>query len=111
MRENTLAKILGESIACRRKSAGITQENFATILGINPETLSRMEKGHFSPKMGRLPDIAGALNCSVADLFRGADVRSSDRASTIAELLKPLHNDVQDTIVEIITLLIKVIRK
>jgi transcriptional regulator with XRE-family HTH domain len=111
MHDQNLAQILGESIARRRKSAGITQESLATTLGINPETLSRMEKGHFSPKMGRLPDIAEALHCSVADLFRKADSQYSDRASTIAELLKPLPNDVQDTIVEMIALLINVIRK
>jgi hypothetical protein len=51
------------------------------------------------------------LHCSIADLFRKADARSSDRASTIAELLMPLSDDVQDTLVEMMTLAVKASRK
>ncbi|MDR2160531.1 MAG: helix-turn-helix domain-containing protein [Desulfovibrio sp.] len=111
MREKELAQILGESIADRRRRAGMTQEELAGVLDIATDTLSRMEKGRFSPKMGRLPDIANALHCSVADLFRGIDDKATDRASTIAYLLQPLSDEAQDTLVEMIALATRVMSK
>lgn len=63
----------------------MTQEELAGILQIVPDTLSRMEKGRFTPKMSRLPDITQALNCSVADLFREADVKAEDGPRPLRE--------------------------
>ena len=111
MREKELAKILGEAIAARRRTMNMTQENLAGILDIATDTLSRMEKGRFSPKMERLPDIANALHCSVADLFRGVDAKTADRASTIAYLLHPLADEAQEVLLEMLTLAVKVLPK
>lgn len=102
MRTYNLTKILGESIANRRHKAGMRQEDLAGILGIATDTVSRMEKGRFAPKMERLPDIADALGCSVADLFREADEKAADKASTIAEILKPLPDTAQEALVGLI---------
>jgi transcriptional regulator with XRE-family HTH domain len=101
MRENDLAKIVGAAIAARRRQRNMTQEELAGILDITTDTLSRMEKGRFAPKMGRLPEIARALHCSIADLFREADAQAADRASTIAEILKPLPDKAQEALVEL----------
>ncbi|MDR0827661.1 MAG: helix-turn-helix domain-containing protein [Desulfovibrio sp.] len=111
MRDNALAKVLGEAISARRHEAGMTQEELAGILNIATDTLSRIEKGRFSPKMGRLPDIADALHCSVADLFRGIDAKATDRASTIAHLLNPLSDEAQETLVKMITMAVAVLPK
>lgn len=97
-----LIKILGEAISQRRREKDMTQEELAGILKIAPDTLSRMEKGRFAPKMSRLPDIASALGCSVADLFREADVKAADRAATIAEILKPLPDEAQEAMVQLL---------
>ena len=102
MHDIDLIKILGEAIALRRRDKGMTQETLAGILGIATDTLSRMEKGKFAPKMSRIPDIAQALGCSVADLFREADVKTEDRATTIAEILKPLPNEAQEAMVQLL---------
>jgi DNA-binding XRE family transcriptional regulator len=111
MREHDLAKIVGASIAVRRRMMGMTQEELAGILDITTDTLSRMEKGRFAPKMGRLPDIANALKCSVADLFREVDATAADRASTIACILRPLPKEAQEALVEMMALAAKVIPK
>lgn len=102
MHDIDLIKILGEAIAVRRREKGLTQEELAGILKIAPDTLSRMEKGKFAPKMSRVPDIAQALGCSVADLFREADVKAEDRAATIAQILKPLPDEAQEAMVELV---------
>ena len=108
MPNNDLIKILGESIADRRRKAGMTQEDLAVILKVATDTLSRIEKGRFAPKMSRLSDIADALGCSVADLFRKADEKAADRATTIAEILEPLPDEAQDALVELMAQAVRV---
>ena len=108
MQDNELIKIVGESIATRRRRAGMTQEELAGKLGIASDTLSRMAKGRFAPKISRFRDIASALNCSVADLFRDADNNASARASTIAQILKPLPDWAQDALVELMAQAVRV---
>ena len=110
MPEKELPVIIGKAIAFRRREAGMTQESLADILGIAPDTLSRMENGRFAPKMGRLRDIAAALRCSVADLFRETDGKTLDRASTIAEILKPLPDEAQAALVELMRQAVRVMR-
>ena len=110
MREKKLPEIIGKAIAFRRRAVGMTQETLADILGIAPDTLSRMENGRFAPKMGRLRDIAAALHCSVTDLFREADEKTADRASTIAEILKPLPDEAQAALVELMRQAARVMR-
>ena len=95
MSEKELPEIIGKAIAFRRREAGMTQEALADILGIAPDTVSRMENGRFAPKVGRLRELAAALRCSVADLFREADETTAGRASAIAEILTPLPDEAQ----------------
>lgn len=102
MQNNELVKAVGETIAIRRRNMKMTQERLATILGIAPDTMSRMERGKFAPKMSRFRDIANALNCSVADLFRDTDENASDRASTIVDILKTLPPKKQEALVELV---------
>ena len=111
MQDNDLTRIVGESIATRRRKAGMTQEELAGKLGIASDTLSRMEKGRFAPKISRFRDIASALNCSVVDLFRDADSNASDRASTIAQILKPLPDEAQEALVELMAQAVRVMIK
>jgi transcriptional regulator with XRE-family HTH domain len=110
MPEKELAEIIGRAIALRRRAAGMTQEELADILGIAPDTLSRMENGRFAPKIGRMRDIAAALRCSVTDLFRESDEKTADRASTIAEILKPLPDEAQAALVELMRQAARVMR-
>jgi len=102
MQDADIVKQLGANIALRRQYAGLTQEQLAASLDITADAMSRIEKGRFAPKLSRLPNIADALGCSVADLFRGLDKRALDRATTIADMLSPLPEEVQKALVELI---------
>lgn len=70
MQQKPVAKILGENIANRRRELGLTQMALAERLDIGQDALSRMENGMISPKIARLREVATALECSVASLFR-----------------------------------------
>lgn len=68
-----LTQLLGNRIRARRIQLGYTQEYLAEKIGICNQGLSRIEHGIIAPKMNRLPKIAKALGCAVADLFRFKD--------------------------------------
>lgn len=108
MPEKDLALVVGENIADRRRRLGLSQARLAEMLDIGKDALSRMEKGAISPKMGRLRDIAGALECSVADLFREPDESSAERLAVIAEAFKRLPPEKQQAVVNIVAELTKV---
>lgn len=102
MEDKELIKVVGKTIATRRRALNMTQEALATILEIAPDTLSRMENGRFAPKMSRLRAIANTLECSVADLFRDTDEKATDRATTIIGILNTLPDEKQEALVDLI---------
>src|SRR5688572_25304008 len=66
---------IGQRIAERRKLFGFSQARLAEALGVEPETISRLETGRSMPSLATLEAIAGALQIHVGDLFR---LRASD---------------------------------
>lgn len=96
MDNKELFKIIGNAIAVRRRNINMTQEMLSELLDITPDALSRIENGHFAPKMGRLCHIASTLNCNVSDLFRAADENNADLPESFATLLKPLSATAQE---------------
>jgi transcriptional regulator with XRE-family HTH domain len=111
MQDSEIVKQLGTSIAVRRQYVGLTQEQLAIRLDITTDAMSRIEKGRFAPKLSRLPGIATALGCSVADLFRSLDRKALDRATTIADILQPLPGEAQEALVELMVQAVRLTRK
>ena len=107
----TIAQIVGGNIAERRKDFGWTQEVLAEKMGINQESLSRMEKGRIAPKLERLPVIAEILNCTVIDLFRTSGERMDERAETIVDIIRPLSDDDQKWVVDTMAQMIMRMRR
>lgn len=70
VKSKSLARRVGANIAAHRKLKGWTQAQLGEILGIGTDSLCRIERGTMAPRFQRLEDIAEALGCSVADLFR-----------------------------------------
>lgn len=97
-----LARIVGAAIASRRKQKGMTQTELAERLRMGADSLSRIEKGVVAPRFPRLEEIAKALGCRVADLFRSNNSSLQERAESIADILRPLPPDMQDEMVFLI---------
>jgi transcriptional regulator with XRE-family HTH domain len=97
-----MALVVGENIARRRRSLGLTQEQLAERLNIGQNALSRMEKGAISPKTARLRDFAAILQCSPADLFREAEPDAGELTAILAELIGPLPPHARQAIVRIV---------
>ncbi len=59
---DTPAKTFGEKILTYRKLLGLSQEKLARLLGIDPSTLGRWERGERRPLKRRLEKLKEKLN-------------------------------------------------
>ncbi len=98
----SLSQRVGEKIALKRKKLGYTQVEVAAMLGIEQESLSRMEKGIIAPKFSRLEPLAEVLECSVLDLFRTENESTQASSNYLIEQLDKLNKKDQKLALSII---------
>jgi len=61
--------LLGRRIRELRKRKGLTQEQLAELIGIEPRNLLKIENAHTFPRAQTLQNLTKFLNCSPAELF------------------------------------------
>ena len=61
--------LLGKRFREIRKKLGYTQEKFAEIAGIEPQSISKIESGKNFPLLSNLEKIADRLNINLSDFF------------------------------------------
>lgn len=76
-------KAVGAALAAERRKAGLSQQQVAEQIGVEPESVSRMETGSIVPSLLRLRQLAGVYECSMEALVG----RTSDQPSDIAAWL------------------------
>ena len=64
-------KTIGLKIKERRQELGITQEQIANSLDVNPSHVSNIECGRANPSLTALVRIANVLECSVDYFISG----------------------------------------
>ena len=69
---NDAQKKLGSVIRKRRRAAGISQEAFATEVGIHRTYIGAVERGERNVSLANILRIARALKVSAAQLFNEA---------------------------------------
>lgn len=102
MTKDSFVKFIGENIYLRRKDLDLTQEELADKVGVTQDTISRVENGTTPPKFEKLPDYAGALGCSVLDLFRTPDEDMKEYAATITDIIRGMSPQNQKRIMNIV---------
>lgn len=85
-----LAKRLGGNLSERRKQLGWTQEMVTERVGVDAETISRIERGAHLPTLDRL---AGALQCSAGDLLSTEVPEEVSEAATFGAWISELGAD------------------
>ncbi len=60
---------LRNSLTERRKAAGLTQAELADLVEVSRKSINTIENGVFIPSTVLALRLAGALDCSVHDLF------------------------------------------
>jgi transcriptional regulator with XRE-family HTH domain len=103
-----LAQAVGSIIAERRNRLGLSQSELAEKVGINQESLSKMENGKISPKFERLQRFADALDCRVEDLFKFKPRQPAEQAAAIADMIQGLSGEKREVIVRMIADMVNV---
>jgi transcriptional regulator with XRE-family HTH domain len=81
---------------------GLSQSELAERVGINQESLSKMENGRISPKFERLQRFADVLGCRVEDLFKFKPEQPLEQAAVIADMIQGLPDAEREVIVRMI---------
>lgn len=97
-----LAKSVGAALSRRRKSANYTQARAGDALGLEKETVSRIETGAISPTLHRLAQFARLYGCSIASFFAGSDADLGADASKLAALLDGVDADCRARILRMV---------
>jgi transcriptional regulator with XRE-family HTH domain len=73
-------RIVGRRVAQLRRALRLTQAKLAEKVGIQPETISRLETGASMPSLDRVAAVAAALDVELHDLFRTREGTAKGRA-------------------------------
>jgi len=95
-----LAEQIGRSIAKRRLTANLTQDQVAESLGIGYEAVSRMERGITIPTIIRLAELAEIFSCGIEELIIESSTRAEDQSEQIRNMLTQLNNEDRKMILE-----------
>lgn len=88
-----LAKRLGGNLSKRRKQLGWTQEMVAERVGVDAETISRIERGARLPSLPTLDRLAVALQYSAGDLLSKEGPEEASEAATFGVWISELGTD------------------
>lgn len=95
-----LPQRLGRNIAKRRKQIGWTQAHLAERMKMEPESISRFERGATLPSLATLELLAGELNITIADLLAEYSDSAYSEAQRISGWLSKLQPEVKKTVLD-----------
>jgi transcriptional regulator with XRE-family HTH domain len=88
--EEKFAKMLGRALARARTRSGLTQEEVANRLGVEPQTISRQERGANWPTLPRLIAFANLYGVPVTTFLTPPSSDAQDLTDKLNEQLKKL---------------------
>ena len=97
-----IARIAAENIALKRKTCGLTQSQVAERLGVEKESISRMESGKITLTLDRLQQFAGIFGCSASELLCDPSPESMEQAQAIVEMIRPLSPEERAAVVRFV---------
>jgi transcriptional regulator with XRE-family HTH domain len=95
---------LGQNIAKSRKNLGLTQDQLAEAVAVDPETIGRFERGATAPSLGRLEVIAKRLGVSISALLDEEEQTPMDEALLISGLIAGMKSKDKQFLIEFIQL-------
>ena len=78
---------LGNNICFLRKKKKLTQEQFAELMDVTRQTVSRWETDEVVPELDRLSQMCGIFACTLDDLVR-KDLTSKEEVYSPVEIKK-----------------------
>lgn len=89
--DDDLGKLLGQQIAAHRRALNLTQYQLAERLGVEPETISRFERGTSLPSLKRLLELSDVLQTGVGRLLTQASPLAYDQHEELHSLLARMN--------------------
>ena len=86
-----LEEKLGRQIQLIRKKQRMTQEQLAKIIGVDPKSISKIEKGNNYPSPDNLEAIARVLGVSVYEFFLFEETKSVEMMKN--EIINAINRD------------------
>ena len=95
-------KKIGSFLKELRKEKGITQEQFAELLGVSGRTVSRWETGSNMPDISLLVSIAEYFDISIPEIINGErkSENMNEEVREVAETLADYANTEKETIIK-----------
>ncbi len=100
--ETPLSKRLGSNIAEQRKGKGWTQAVLAERMSMEPESISRFERGATLPSLATLEQLAALLDTTIADLLAECPEGAYSEAQRISALLSDLAPDARAGVLDVV---------
>lgn len=102
-----IKKVVGNRIQNLRKNKGLTQEQFAEIVGLSKNYISDIECGKSYVRIDKLIRIINSLQCSADDIFIDLiDCGYKIKSSHLAELLETISKEDQEKALELLSVFI-----
>ncbi len=84
-------KVFGKRIKELRERKKLTQEKLAEKVGLDLQTISRIETGYYFTSFENLEKLADALDVTIADLFNFGHVKPKE------ELIKEINTELANS--------------
>lgn len=97
-----IALAIGKTIARWRNSQGMTQEQLALALDVDPVTVSRFERGVTMPSLSTLHRMADVFGIPLARLFDDAPQSKRNEVDTLGALMRSLSQAEKDFVFEMV---------
>lgn len=101
-RESKLIPKIGSYVRDVRVSRGLTQGSLAELIGVEPETISRLERGVALPSLVKLEEIALALRVSLGAMVQAGSSEPVDQADQMASWMLSLTVEQREFILSIV---------
>ena len=84
---------IGDTISKMRQNKNMTQEEFASRLGVTPQAVSRWENGTTYPDITLLPTIASYFDVSIDEIIGFDITRKEEKIKEVLKKNRILHNN------------------
>lgn len=110
MSEKAFIKLVGKAIANKRNQIGLTQSDVAVKLGIEKETVSRLETGAISPTLARLYQLSGIFGCPVRHFFGQKGGEECVQSDIIADMICSLPAERRESVVKCVAEIVRTLQ-
>ncbi len=97
-----LKEIFSDNLKYYRKQAGLTQDDFAKVVGTDPVYISYIENGKRFPSVEYIEKMAESLNIESYKLFLPADIETNELAKDV------LYNKLKESMINALDLVFEV---